>query len=271
MGRDLREVTLHIDAPADKVFDFCADFWATSPVLSPGTKITEVSPGPVGVGTVFRYANDRLGLVGRTEVVQYSRPHRLVVETVANEYGPYRTVTVVEAAEDGGSTVHVFSNAKEFIPSRWMLPFAWMLAPMLRKPIARAHARFEELARATLEGPPSLRHALVSLAPPRTDNFAQSARAASDRCVVFESVAAVGRRSLKSVGGRQPIGCLVRMPSSRSEAGFSLGRGGRPRSRRRCSPRCSPRAGLIGLSGSPGQSRLRGSSAAAGVGLLRGP
>ena len=149
----MREMTFRVNAPTDKVFDFCADFEATTPVLSPGTKITEVSPGPIGVGTVVRYVNDRFGLVGQTVVVEFSRPHTLVVETVANGYGPYTTTTVVEAAENGGSTVHIYSNAKTFIPTRWMRPFAWILAPLLRKPIARAHARFVELARKTLEPP----------------------------------------------------------------------------------------------------------------------
>jgi hypothetical protein len=106
------------------------------------------------VGTVIRYAHERFGFVGRTEVVEYSRPHTLVVETVVNGRGPFRTVTVVEAAEDGGSTVRSSSNAKPFIFTCWMRPFAWMFAPLLRKSEAKANARFVELARKTLEPRP---------------------------------------------------------------------------------------------------------------------
>ena len=144
-------LTFHINAPVDAVFDFCADFKTLTPILSPGTEITEMSPGPIGVGTSFRYVNDRHGIVGQSEVVQYSPPHTFVVETRANGLGPFRTVTVVDPAEGGGSTVHHYSNAKPFIPARWLRPFAWMFAPLLRKPVARINARYVEFARQTLE------------------------------------------------------------------------------------------------------------------------
>jgi hypothetical protein len=154
MGREVRELSFHINAPVDRVFDFCADFEATAHAVSPRTRITEVSPGPLGVGTVVRYANDRFGFVGRTEVVEYSPPHTLVVEAVVDGRGPFRTITVVEAAEEGGSTVHFCSNTKPFIYARWMRPFAWVFAPYLRRVEAKANARFEEAARRALEAGP---------------------------------------------------------------------------------------------------------------------
>ena len=140
-----------VNAPVDRVFDFVADFEAATPVLSPGTKITDVSPGPIGLGSVFHYTNDRFGIAGRTEVVQFAPPHTMGVTTTANDLGPFTTMTIVEAAEGGGSMVRMYSNARPFIPTKWMRPFAWMFGPLLRKPVAKANARYVELARRTLE------------------------------------------------------------------------------------------------------------------------
>ena len=67
-------LTVHINAPADRVFDFCADFATHAPVMSPGIEVTEVSPGPIGVGTEFRYVHPA-GLKGRSEIVEYAPPH----------------------------------------------------------------------------------------------------------------------------------------------------------------------------------------------------
>jgi hypothetical protein len=152
MDPSMREtMAFTVNAPVDRVFDFVADFEAATPVLSPGTRITGRSPGPVGLGTVFHYANDRFGIVGRTEVVQFAPPHTIGVTTTANDLGPFTNVTVVEAADAGGSTVRIYSNAKPFIPTRWLRPFAWMFGPLLRRPLANVNARYAEFARQTLE------------------------------------------------------------------------------------------------------------------------
>jgi polyketide cyclase/dehydrase/lipid transport protein len=152
MAGEMREtMAFHVNAPVDRVFDFCADFEATAPVLSRQTRITEMSPLPVGVGTVIHYVNDRFGLVSRAEVVAYSPPHTFTVVTETNGHGPFTSQTVVESAEGGGSTVRVYNDGKPFALSTWMRPFIWMFAPVVRKAMAKATDRYVEFARKTLE------------------------------------------------------------------------------------------------------------------------
>jgi len=152
MQPSMREtMRFHVNAPVDRVFDLVADFEATFPVISRRTRITDVSPGPVGLGTVVHYVNDRFGIVGQTEVVQYAPPHTLGLLTVANGGRPFTTVTVIEAAEAGGSTVRIYSNGKPYMLSRWLQPFTWMFAPIVRKVTAKANDRYVRFARERLE------------------------------------------------------------------------------------------------------------------------
>ena len=154
MAGDMRNtMTFHVNAPADRVFDFCTDFGATAPVLSRSTKVTEISPGPVGLGTVIHYVDERFGIVTRAEVVEYAPPRILTVVTVANGRGPFTTRTVVEPAEGGGSTVRVYNDGKPFALSIWMRPFTWMFGPAIRKAMAKATDRYVAFARKTLEVP----------------------------------------------------------------------------------------------------------------------
>ena len=146
-------MSFHINAPPDRVFDFCADFEATAPVLSRWTKITEMSPRPVGLGTVIHYADERFGIFSRAEVVEYSPPRILTVVTVSNGRGPFTARTVVEPAEGGGSTVRVYNDGKPFALSIWMRPFTWMFRPAIRKAMAKATDRYVAFARKTLEVP----------------------------------------------------------------------------------------------------------------------
>jgi hypothetical protein len=152
MAGEMREtMAFHVNAPVDRVFDFCADFEATAPVLQQRLRVTEISPMPVGMGTVIHYVNDRFGIVGRAEVVEFSPPRTLTVLTVANRRGPFTTKTIVEPAEGGGSTVRVYSDGRPFALSIWMRPFVWMFAPVVRKATAKATERYEQFARKTLE------------------------------------------------------------------------------------------------------------------------
>jgi Polyketide cyclase / dehydrase and lipid transport len=156
MEPSMRETfAFHLNAPVDEVFDLCADFKTLTPILSPGTEIAEVTPGPVGVGTAFSYVDRRSGIVGRSEVLEYSPPHTFRVVTVANGFRPHTTVTVVEAADGGGSTVRVYSDGKPYAPSRWLRPFSWIAAPLLRRALAKANDRFVKFARETLEAKPA--------------------------------------------------------------------------------------------------------------------
>ena len=146
-------MTFQIDAPVDRVFDFCADFSTTVPVISPGSEVTQASSGPLGVGSVFLFAHPT-GLKGRAEVVQYSPPHTLKVATDWGN-GPFTTVTLVGVAEGGGSLVRVYNDAKPMTRFRWMQPIAWVFAPFARGIEAKANDRYVEYARKTLEaGPP---------------------------------------------------------------------------------------------------------------------
>jgi hypothetical protein len=144
-------MAFQVNASVDRVFDFCADFEATAPVLSRRTKVTEISPVPVGVGTVIHYVNERFGLISRAEVVEFSPPHTFTVLTVTNGRGPFTSRTIVEPAEGGGSTVRVYNDGKPFALSIWMRPFIWMFTPAIRKVMAKATDRYVEFARKTLE------------------------------------------------------------------------------------------------------------------------
>ena len=146
-------MTFQVNAPPVRVFDFCADFEATAPVLSRSTKITEMSPGPVGLGTVIHYVDERFGIVSRAEVVEYFPPRILTVVTVSNGRGPFTTRTVVEPADEGGSTVRVYSDGQPFALSIWMRPFTWMFGPAIRKAMTKATDRYVAFARRTLEVP----------------------------------------------------------------------------------------------------------------------
>jgi hypothetical protein len=151
MELSMRETMVFtVNAPVDRVFDFCADFEATTPVLSPETEVTQVPSGEVGVGAVFRFVHHPTRMVGRSEIVEYAPPHTLRVVTDWGR-GPFTTLTTVQAAEGGGSLVRVYNDAKPITIWRWMQPFSWVFRPFLRGVVAKANARYVEFARQRLE------------------------------------------------------------------------------------------------------------------------
>jgi len=68
------QVSSVIDRPVAEVFDFCArDHVRNHPRWDPDMEIEQVSPGPIGVGTIIRRRNSHSGtpVEGTMEVVDF--------------------------------------------------------------------------------------------------------------------------------------------------------------------------------------------------------
>lgn len=138
------EKQITINAPADKVFEYVADFarhpeWAGNPL--------EVSPagsGPAGVGSSFTTTGKFLGTHTDTvTVAEYSPPTKLVLECQGDAGQTRNSFTLREAA---GATVlsKGFELTKPSFMSRLFTPFIALSSPKsLTKDLERIKSRVE--------------------------------------------------------------------------------------------------------------------------------
>jgi uncharacterized protein YndB with AHSA1/START domain len=93
-----------LDRPPGEVFDFLADT-ANEPLWNPDLiSVEQVSPGPVGPGSVRRGEYRHIGAIEST-VVDYDRPRRLGFHAIGRQ--AELTLAFRFDAVDGGTRMHV--------------------------------------------------------------------------------------------------------------------------------------------------------------------
>lgn len=120
----------HIDLPVQEVFNYVADF-ANTEHWDPGIKsASQVSDGPVGVGTrydvVSEFASIETPMV--YEIVDYEPHHRVVLTGEGETVGAVDTIVFEEA--DGGTRV---DYTAELTFKNWIRFVDPLMAPVMKK------------------------------------------------------------------------------------------------------------------------------------------
>lgn len=135
-----------VAAPAEKVFDYVADFRRHPEWSSHGLEVT-VPDGPVTVGTAIRTSAHQFGpqrdVITVTEVV----PGKRVTFETKGKAGSVRHWFAVESGSSGSTLEKGVEFVKPSIASRLAMPGIRLNVPrMLDKDLARIKARIEGTA-----------------------------------------------------------------------------------------------------------------------------
>ncbi len=129
-------VSVHIDAPPDRVFDAASDIPHAHERCTAITNIEMLTQGPVGKGTRFRETRKVMGkeATEQFEVSRYDRP--TAYDLTCDGHGCHFLTTVAVArAPEGGSTLSMdFRCTPRTLPAKVMnLVMGRMMTSMCRK------------------------------------------------------------------------------------------------------------------------------------------
>ena len=125
------EVSEVIDRRASDVFRFYAiNHVQNHPRWDPDMKLDQVSPGPIGVGTVIRRVNTHSGspVEGRMTVTEFQADHSMAVEI---QDGPVRTIGCVTIEALGSDRTRLTIHAT--FPDSDDPALKQRLAPMIQR------------------------------------------------------------------------------------------------------------------------------------------
>ena len=138
--------TVTIARPADEVFAFLADF-TNIPVWNYAiTRAVQTSPGPAGVGAIYRQTRSIPRRSEETfEVTQFAPPDRLAIK---GQIGPFNATSSYLLQRTAGGTR--LTNNVELEPSSALLrPFGPLAIPRVKAAVARNLGMLKQLLEGT--------------------------------------------------------------------------------------------------------------------------
>ena len=140
------EKQLMINAPADKVFSYIADFPRHSEWAQHKLKVDQTSQGPVGQGTTYKSVGHEMGRDNEdTVTIAEFVPNQKLVFEVQGNAGHFRHWFQLKPADGGAELAKGFEVLKANFPFSLLLPVAmlFMVPGGLNGDLKRIKAKVE--------------------------------------------------------------------------------------------------------------------------------